>query len=339
MRSVGQRRNDVRRLVEAARAIAHDPALHDAIASSSGLSREGVALGFARHLELDPTDDELAMLVARAGDARSVHVVLSANVFVAPLRAIAIARAASERVVVRPSRRDPAFSRALVRAASDGAVTLADEIDVAAIEGELHVYGRDETIAELSSRARASLVVRGHGAGMGVAIVSGAESAARVADDVVAFDQRGCLSPRVALVVGDAANARAFAAALDAALGAAESRVPRGVLSDDEHADAARWADAVAFAGELARGRAHAVAVTPAVAVPPPGRHVDVVAVADVSAAVDALAPLARHVVAIGTDDAALAAKIAPAHARVSALGEMQRPRLDGPVDLRPDKR
>jgi hypothetical protein len=47
------------------------------------------------------------------------------------------------------------------------------------------------------------------------------------------------------------------------------------------------------------------------------------------------LAPLARYVVAVGADDPGVAAEVAPTHARVSALGAMQRPPLDGPVDRR----
>ncbi len=40
-------------------------------------------------------------------------------------------------------------------------------------------------------------------------------------------------------------------------------------------------------------------------------------------------------IVAVGTDDPAAHGAIAPPHARVSALGEMQRPKFDGPVDRR----
>ena len=37
--------------------------------------------------------------------------------------------------------------------------------------GEIHVYGRDETIASLRARAAEGVRLRGHGAGLGVAIV------------------------------------------------------------------------------------------------------------------------------------------------------------------------
>ena len=176
-----------------------------------------------RHLELEPTDEDLRRLAARAGDTSSAAVILSANVFVGALRAIAIARAASPRVVVRPSRRDPTFARALVDAAGDPAIVLDEALDVASVEGgELHVYGHDATIADVRARARPSVRVLGHGSGMGAAWISAgadvAAAASALAEDVIVFDQRGCLSPRVALVEEAPARADAFAEALHAEL-------------------------------------------------------------------------------------------------------------------------
>src|SRR5262245_31998955 len=119
-------------VVRAARAIVErQDTVAAAIAESTGLSREGVELALTKHLEVDPTEDDLRRLVASAGDASKVTVVLSSNVFVGALRAIAIARAASTHVVVRPSRRDPVFARALVEAASDPSIRLAEALDVA----------------------------------------------------------------------------------------------------------------------------------------------------------------------------------------------------------------
>ena len=343
MRSTAERIDDVLRLVAGARKIVRDRAKwRDQIAGATGLSAAGVELGLTKHLEVDPSDADLRALVEVAGDASVVRVVLSANVFTAPLRAIALARAAAPCVVVRPSHRDPVFARALLEATRDPAITLAEDLDVEAIaDGELHVYGRDETIATIRTRTRPSVVVRGHGAGMGVALVSpGADvtaTAALLAMDVVAFDQRGCLSPRVAIVEGDAARAALFAEALHEALLAAAMRVPRGALSDEERTDAARYADTVAFAGTLWRASDHLVGLASSAApiVPPSGRHVHVTAAADARVVSRLLAPLARWLVAVGSDDLPYAARLAPPHARVSIVGAMQRPPLDGPVDRR----
>jgi hypothetical protein len=355
-RDVDERVRDVRRWLDAARIVHADRARHaPMLAASTGLSPEGVELGF-ESLELEATPAELRALVASAGDAACVHVILSANVFVAPLRAIAIARAASARVTVRPSSRDPTLAAALVAAAADPAVSIATDRDLAGLEADrIDVYGRDETIAEVRSRARGGVVVRGHGAGLGVAFIAGAAAtftdaagftdaqtltalARALAADAVPFDQRGCLSPRVALVEGPQSRAAAFACALHDGLAVLGSRVPRGVLTSDERSEATRWRETLAFAGRVWAGADHAVALAPPgtpLAVPPVGRHVLVAAVPSASAARELLAPFARFVVTVGGGDPQSLVALAPPHARRARLGRMQHPPLDGPVDRR----
>ncbi len=338
-----ERLRDVQRLLEAARAVYEGRSrLVPDLVRTTGLTAEGVELGF-QSLEREASEDELGALVCWAGDASRVHVLLSANVFVAPLRAIAIARAAAPVVTVRPSPRDPVVGRALVEAVRDPRLTVVEERDVTWLrDGEIHVYGRDETLASVRAAAAAGVVVRGHGPGMGVAVVTAAakleEAADALARDVVAFDQRGCLSPRIAFVEGDAARARSFAGAMHQALGAWEARVPRGELSNEERTEIAIWRDTLAFAGELHAGSAHSVAVgrsaSPS-AVPPAGRNLVVRAFGSAEELRGALAPLAAHVVSVGTDDVERARALAPPHARLATLGRMQMPPLDGPVDRR----
>jgi hypothetical protein len=335
------RASDVRRLLDAARAVyGAREGLVRPLARSTGLSAQGVRLGFEA-LEREATDDELRSLVHAAGDSASVHVVLSANVFVAPLRALILARAAAETVTVRPSSRDPVLTHALLEAAADPAMRVSGERDVSAVEqGEIHVYGRDASIAAVRARARPGVRVRGHGPGTGVAVVSGASdlsaAAESLAGDIVVFDQRGCLSPRVVLVEGDDARAGALAAQLHECLGRFDESVPRGELSDDERSEAARWRDTMVVAGRTWLAKDHGVAVAAGnLLVPPVGRHVLVVPSATASRARQLMAPFERFVVAVGCDDPSLAARIAPSHARVSSLGSMQHPALDGPVDRR----
>lgn len=346
-RSAADRIADVRRLQEAARSVIGQRAvLVPAIVESTGLSPEGVELALARHVEVEATDEELAALVARAGDAARVAVVLSANVFVGALRAIALARAASDDVVVRPSRRDPAFARALVEAAvaaGDAHVRLDEGLDVSTFEGgEIHVYGRDETIAEVRAKASSAVRVRGHGSGMGVALVSAradlVQAARGLAADVVVFDQRGCLSPRVALVIGDEARASELADALHAELDRWGASVPRGAVPKGERAAAGRYVATMTYACRALVGNEHAVGVAPPGAplvLPPPYRNVHVAVCASLDEASKLLEPLARGVITIGSDDRESARALAPAWARLSELGSMQRPPLDGPVDLR----
>jgi hypothetical protein len=342
-RTVDERIRDVRGWIDAACAVHADRARHAvAIAASTGLSPEGVELGFDC-LERAATPEDLRALVAAAGDAASVHVILSANVFVAPLRAIAIARAAAVHVTVRPSSRDPTLAAALVAGAGDPGVSIASGRGLPAGADRVDVYGRDETIARVRSLARPGVVVRGHGAGLGVAFVADADeeserAAEALAADVVPFDQRGCLSPRVAFVLGSAAQGEAFAAALHERLAALGSRVPRGALTPDERSEVVRWRDTLAFAGRVWEGVHHAVALAAAespLAVPPAGRHVLVVPVESAARARDLLAPIARFVVTVGSRGSGPSVAIAPPHARLALLGRMQRPPLDGPVDKR----
>ncbi|MBX3188011.1 MAG: proline dehydrogenase [Labilithrix sp.] len=344
-RNLAERIADVRRLQEAARAIVERRVtLAPAIVESTGLSTEGVELGLTRHVEVEATDRELTQLVTWAGDAEAVLVILSSNVFVGALRALALARAASNDVVLRPSRRDPTFARALVEAANevgDTRVRIVDELDVASIaRGEIHVYGRDETIADV--RKKAKVRVRGHGSGMGVAWISAgadlAKAARGLAEDIVVFDQLGCLSPRVAFVEGSLERASELGDVLSAELDRLDASVPRGMVPAEERAAAGRYVATMTYASRALVGSRHAIGVAPPgapVIVPPPYRNIHVAACASAGEAKTLLAPLAKAIVTVGSDDLDAAAKIAPAWARLSLLGHMQRPPLDGPVDLR----
>lgn len=321
---------ELRRIIDAAASVARDPAIVDRLVQSTGLSREGVRLALAEHLELDATDAELGAVLAAARPVSRVHVILSANVFVAPLRALILARASAPLVTVRPSRREPVFGSALVDRLASPSVRLDDPAVESFTEGEIHLYGRDETIADVRRRARVPVI--GHGAGMGVAFVPGGAdlelAAASLARDVVPFDQRGCLSPRVAFVEGDSAR---FAKTLSIALEALAASTPRGTLAVDELADATRYADTVTFAGEIHRGASSIVGRADSLLVPPAGRHVHVMRWDP-----RALESIARFVVTVGAPTLEAAVAVAPRHARPAVLGNMQRPRLDGPVDRRP---
>lgn len=336
----------VRNVILAARALAESrhEGLAQAVATSTGLSLEGVDLVFRKHLELDPSDADLDAFVTRAGEASSVAVILSANVFSAALRAVALARAASEDVVVRTSRRDPVFARALVsvlRARGDRAVRIDEALDPASIHsGEIHVYGRDETIAAV--RRATTARVRGHGSGMGIAWITSRAAldlaAKSLAEDVVAFDQRGCLSPRVAIVVGPESRARTFAEALHAHLDRLDLEIPRGLVGPEDRAEIARYVDTMTFAASVLVSSTHTVGIAAPgmpLVLPPPFRNVHVAHVSSVDAGRAVLAPFARGIVTLGSDDRGEASSVAPSWARLSALGSMQRPPLDGPVDFR----
>lgn len=337
------------RLVEAARRI-RDP--RDALGEearrvlpvATGLSAEGVALALEECLETQPTRSDVTALCASVTPVARAHVLSSANVFVGALRAIALGLAASERVSVRPSRRAPGMTDLLARAAP-GLFRVVSRLEPAPGD-HVWAYGSDETLATLRRELPAGSVLHAHGTGLGV-VVLGPRARAEgeisalghaVAADVVPFDQRGCLSPRVVLVLGTEADTRRFGEVLAGALASFEERVPRGRLHPDESADAVRYRDTTCVAAELVAAGSGFVGIDVhrgALVVPPPGRHVHVVRVQDLAASARALNGLVTSAAVDG--DASLVSAITQAFpgARITSPGRMQRPPFDGPVDLR----
>ena len=340
----------------AARRIA-DPAdpigrrAREILPTSTGLSPQGVDLALDRCLETRPTDLELDWLCQSVPTATRAHVVLASNVFTAAHRAIALALATAARVEVRPSRREPEMTD-LLRAADGGLFRVVDEL--APSPGDhVWVYGTDETVVALRNELIGGVVLHAHGPGFGVAVFQptaedaegaawqAAAAAQALASDVVLFDQRGCLSPRLAFVCGDSELTREFALALAQELSRLEHTVPRGAVTPDEVADQTWYRDTWLCAGELlAAGRGWVGVETQRerVWLPPPGRNVHVVCASNLERC---LRPVRAAVAAVGVSGppelSARVSELLP-DARLSPLGSMQRPRFDGPVDRRPSR-
>lgn len=310
--------------------------------SATGLSLENVNLALSECLESSPSDAELRELCESVAPAPAAHVLLSANVFVGAHRALALAVAASERVRVRASRREQHMARLLL--AGGAPFELVDELTPAPGH-HVWAYGSDATLAHVREKMPPGVALHEHGFGFGVALVDGAISgeldraAQALARDVVPFDQRGCLSPRLALVLGTPDRVPQFARALAAALGEWDTRIPRGVLSPEELASEARYRDAAAYSLELLTAGAAAVSFSPDIdrgaLIAPVGRNVHVAYASDLARMLE---PLVPRLTALGVHGkrelAEYVSTLAPG-ARISALGSMQRPRFDGPVDRR----
>lgn len=333
----------VRALVEGARQLQDVSSplgrrVRDELVSSTGLTREGVELALESSLETAPTDAEVAALCDSVQPAQAAHVLLSANVFVAAHRAIALALAASSRVRVRPSRREPVFARGLSEAAP-GLFDVVDELAPRAGD-VLFGYGSDETLERVRRALPEGVAFRAHGSGLGVAVVSARhatlDTARALARDVVLFDQRGCLSPRAVAFVGDDEAARAFAAAVAEELTGFSERVPLGILDPDEAARVSRFRDAVTYAGLVVSAGPGWVGVGgDRLVAAPVGRNLHVFRCDD---PLPHLVPLASSIAAVGiAAEPELDARIRAAlpGARASALGHMQKPPFDGPVDRR----
>ena len=316
---------------------------------ATGLSAANVELSLSRHLETSVTPEDLERLLLRAGSAPRVHVVLSANVFVGVVRAVALAVAAAPSVVVRPSSREGVLAPLLLLAIADSGgkacFAISDELEPLP-DDHVHVYGRRETIDAIAAQCPRGVMVRGHGPGFGAAVVRGSPSEARdhaerLSWDIVAFDQRGCLSPRLAFVEGSIDDVSRFADCLAGELASREEQVPRGALTDDERRDASLYRETLKAMGVYRNGASFAVGldVEPrAVLLPPTGRHIHVLRMADGGALARLLGPYRDAITCFGvtensphTDSLVALAR----GARILLLGNMQCPPLDGPVDLR----
>jgi hypothetical protein len=338
------RRARVEELLEAARVLADATTapsrrLRARVRETSGLSAEGVAVALERCLEQRASEPELASLLARTPQAPRAQVLLSANVFVAPLRAIALARASSARVTVRASRRDPALAEALAELLP-GAFELVSELRPEAGD-HVWAYGSDETLASVHSGLPAGVTFHGHGFGLGAVVVASGfdvlRSASAIALDAALFDQRGCLSPRLVVVAGSGAEAEQLAQALASELGRLERALPPGPETAEQEAERRRQADAATYAFEvLPAGRGWvSFSAEGRSTLPPAMRCLHVLCTAE---PISALTPFAPHLTCLSSNAGSTlgqALRSAFPSARQCGLGEMQRPPLDGPVDLR----
>ena len=312
------------------------------LVQSSGLTPQGLDFALDRCLESDPSERELEQLIRSTPTAQVAHVLLSANVFVAAHRAIAIALAASETVCVRASRREPEMAELLL-AGAPGSFQLVKELSPHSGD-RLWAYGSDQTLDEVAVTLPPGVAFHGHGSGFGVAVIDRstsdlelAELLPKLAEDIALFDQRGCLSPRVLLFTGGAEAARAIAEGLARELALLEARVPRGRLDPAEAAEIARYRDSASFAGELFAAGQGFVSVGSGATwlLPPSGRNLHVLRCDDVKACLAPVRPMLTSCAFAGDPELGSALRRALPGARHCLFGDMQRPPFDGPVDRR----
>src|SRR3954469_169325 len=121
-------------------------------------------------------------------------------------------------------------------------------------------YGSEATVESIRRRVPSTtrLVVYGHRLSFGIvgreALAADrlAETALRAAYDAAKYDQQGCLSPHLFYVErGGATSPREFAAALAAAMAAAEQVMPRGRLTVEEASAIRDWRATAEFRGSV----------------------------------------------------------------------------------------
>jgi hypothetical protein len=321
------------------------------LARCARLSPQGIELALSEHLECQPEAALLDRFLSRATKAATCHVILSANVCIAAHRAIAFAVACAPRVYVRASRRDPVVAELLIRQLradpaflAHGHIQAVEKINPA--DGHaLHVYGSDETIADIAANLSPGVALAAHGTGLGVAVLAShskhRDQAALLARDLVVFDGQGCLSPRLAMLCGSsAAQLDAFAGCLHAALGRLGEEVPRGPLDDSDQAALRNEQSIFEALGGWLDGRHHAIGVhhdSKPLRLLPALRSISL-ARCEPDELAARLAAWTRYTTCVAGDlDHPF---VQPwlqqvPHARRCKLGQMQKPPFDGPIDLR----
>ena len=310
--------------------------------ASSALSAQGVDFALQRCLEVAPDEREIAALIRSTPEAQVAHVLLSANVFVAAHRAIAIALAASAQVRVRASRREPEMAELLL-AGAPGSFQLVKELSPHSGD-RLWAYGSDETMDEVAVTLPAGVALHAHGSGFGIAVLDGphagpelGELLTGLAEDIALFDQRGCLSPRVVLVNAPLEFAVELSRELALELAKVEQSIPRGQLTLPELGEIAKYRDTAHFTGEVFEAGLGFVTLgqTSGWLLPPTGRNIHVLVTPDVIATLTPYRPLLTSCAFAGSPAVREQLRRALPGARVCGFGEMQRPPFDGPVDRR----
>ncbi|HEY6881916.1 MAG TPA: acyl-CoA reductase, partial [Polyangiales bacterium] len=246
------------------------------LAESSGLSEPMVRwsldttlapLTFEALSALERTPQRPHCMRARPG--RLCAVVLAGNVVSAAARAIGYPLLFGWPVLAKASSGDDALARLLEAALAESCPELADAYRVvtyAAEQDALHAalleqadlviaYGSDHTVSAIRAQVGPTVSFIGHGHGLGAAFIgrtAGLEEAARaLALDVAAYDQRGCLSPHVAWVEGDA---EAFAALVQRELAQLAVTLPRGRIPLEIAGAQLSWRALGAMRGTLLEG-------------------------------------------------------------------------------------
>lgn len=352
-------------------------ALRQALQASTGLSAPMIEWGLSSTLA---TLDEAGLralaqdVVDGGGDGGSggappslVAVVLSGNVFTAPLRAMLLPLLVGAPVVCKASSDDDVLARAFADALRQADAELGAAAQVlsfgrddgealralTAHAGVVSAYGDDASLDAIAEALPGGARLLRHGHGLGAvyvpwqALVSTREAlsvARRVALDVAAYDQRGCLSPHFVLVQsGGAVDAESFAEALSKhALVEVEAILPRGALSQAALAEQMQWRGVAAARGTLLEGRAHGVSCEDRQALrPSPGyRNIGVYACHDAAHFAEKLSDCGEQLKAVAVaggpeereamTEALREEELSP---RVCRVGSIQTPPLDAPAD------
>ncbi len=355
----------------ARRAVEEDAPLLETLVAETGLSAPMVRWAVDTTLRtlhvqaLSELSREAEESIRGAKPLEMLSVVLAGNVFTAAVRALFVPLLLGVPVLAKPSSGQTRFVELLVDALRRASPNLGRAADIVRFAGgdldseasfvaasnAVSVYGTDKTVEAMASRLPAGLKLIRHGHGVSAAYCGDAAlapaalpvTAARLALDVAAYDQRGCLSPQV-VYVANGARGGELAHRLSLALDAVEQSLPRGPLPPSTAAAQTQWRGLSEIEGTLYRGDTHAVAVLPSASPlrwSPGYRNVSVVSGCGIGEALDSMRGFAPHLKCVGTDegssdDLTQRLRALSWEAYVTPLGTMQTPTLDAPADGRP---
>jgi Acyl-CoA reductase (LuxC) len=306
---------------------------------------------------------------------RLATLILAGNVFTAAVRPVLLALLAGAPVLCKSSSRsdrfpalfaaalhqaDPAVAAALAVLAFPGGTTALEDPLLARSDVVL-AYGSDATVQTLRQRLPAHVRLLAHGHGVGAAYVpatvlndpdQSAQAAARLALDVAAYDQKGCLSPQAVWVEGgrDWGMGRRFAQKVQEGLERWHHHLPLGPLTDETAAAQSQWKGVLQATADLFLGEGGNVAWAQNPAVPAEGglpwgpghRNLLVLPCDGPEDLVRHLTPLGTHLKALGAAGGPEAlhrlaeALPPPLCPRLTPLGQMQTPPLATPDDGAP---
>ena len=186
------------------------------------------------------------------------------------------------------------------------------ELQLLALADQVVVYGDDDTIESVRARAPASTRLVEHPHRLGVAIVdplAAPGAAAEAARAVAMFDQRGCVSTHLILLLGDRAAAREWCGQLATHLAGIEAALPPAPPSPAELSARHQTMGRLALRNSVTEtvmywcpdGAGWTVTLAPAQAFEPAGgRTAWIVPVPGPAACLDVLAPLSPTLQTVG---------------------------------------
>jgi hypothetical protein len=302
--------------------------------------------------------------------ARLVVTVLAGNVFSAGFRAVVLPLLVGSPVLAKVASKDDVLPRFFKAALDRTNPVLGSCFEVIRFRGGdrkrqdalfngaevVSLYGGDDTVKAIRKAIPplTRLLVHGHGLGA-IAIPASSISdnkvavdiAARVALDVAAYDQRGCLSPHVVCVERNSVvNGAEFARLLaHQGMNPIASSLPRGRVPRASLADQMQWRASARVRGRLYEEKTFAVSYEGCEPLrsSPGFRNVGVYDYDDLDSLSDRLFVFATHLKALGvsgttSDRARVARALRPPLApRISDVGAMQTPPFEALADGQSD--